>query len=797
MQVSSIAELDTHAVIGGGKAEAFGMSESAEFFTVLSDTLYRDKIRAVAREVICNAWDAHIMVGATDRPIEITLTDQELIIRDHGPGIAPERMRPIYCIYGASTKVKDENQTGGFGLGSKAPFAYSDHFSVVSAHEGLRTVYAVSRGGAETDGKPDMRAMVQTPTKNSGITVSIPIRSRDDRLRFESHITAVVKQGGIKALLNEQEMFTFDYTEARKRGYALCGQSADLRESQVYVLYGTVLYPVSGTNSDLAHAVNSISNYKDHGDKFILIAKPNTVGVTPSRESLSYSDRTVATILGLITNIKKSVEGHGRKAVKEIIKGRLKEAKRYEIRSDIINSGSRISTRGEVVTDAKALAKIAASGNMDAFTTALQRHKIVMDEMAKKYRDDRRFFRRNRHTMFRNRSYYGQYAVSSERDQFLNESRLVRRLIAKFDLFGSAFVSHWDEIQGRKLIPLEEFNHFGAVNQRLIFAPTQRDGFKAAREYHALAKDEPGYERKLTLVIINRRLSPETLDKIRDAAKHWKIDIETTNFAKPIRRKRADIGIYYSLRDVKENKDGYVHKIDEIKTLLKANYYMPMRGGLDRLEMDKSLFQVRDKILERYGDVALAMSSKTEAKLKAAGAKNIYDALFADLQKANNSREAQIASMMQHDGFIQNPHWHSPGRLINELCHKDMKFVTFFFGVKPSKGTALEDAKFLMSALGGNRNSGRVSRHNNSVSQEMDRTYAEAKKTFAHLILDRDQSEKVFAWLKPLTGMGVSQRGDTSKDDLMTILKFLKRTFSVKSTPNNDNATLEEAKEAA
>ena len=104
-------------------------------------------------------------------------------------------MRPIYCIYGASTKVASEKETGGFGLGSKAPFAYSDHFSVTSSFEGLRTVYAVSRGGAETDGKPDMRAMVQTPTKATGITVSIPIRSAADRSNFENHIRAVVRQG--------------------------------------------------------------------------------------------------------------------------------------------------------------------------------------------------------------------------------------------------------------------------------------------------------------------------------------------------------------------------------------------------------------------------------------------------------------------------------------------------------------------------------------------------------------------------------------------------------------------------
>ncbi|NKX37731.1 hypothetical protein HGG70_07340, partial [Rhodobacteraceae bacterium R_SAG4] len=66
MEVTHINHKDTHAVIGGQAAEAFSISQNAEFFEVLSSTLYSNKKLAVVREVLCNAWDAHLMVERPD-----------------------------------------------------------------------------------------------------------------------------------------------------------------------------------------------------------------------------------------------------------------------------------------------------------------------------------------------------------------------------------------------------------------------------------------------------------------------------------------------------------------------------------------------------------------------------------------------------------------------------------------------------------------------------------------------------------------------------------------------------------
>ena len=62
-------------------------------------------------------------------------------IKDFGPGISPDRMSNIFIQYTASTKRDDNVQTGGFGLGAKTPFAYSNSFVIVTVMNGIKYQY--------------------------------------------------------------------------------------------------------------------------------------------------------------------------------------------------------------------------------------------------------------------------------------------------------------------------------------------------------------------------------------------------------------------------------------------------------------------------------------------------------------------------------------------------------------------------------------------------------------------------------------------------------------------------------
>ena len=130
-----------------------GVSNDAALMHIFSATLYTYPKLATVREIICNAWDAHIAAGITDRPIEVNVADGRVTVRDFGYGIAHAKIGEIYGTYGNSTKRDDSTVTGGFGLGSKAPFAYTDNFEVISHHVGTKTIYRVSKSSMEKDGK--------------------------------------------------------------------------------------------------------------------------------------------------------------------------------------------------------------------------------------------------------------------------------------------------------------------------------------------------------------------------------------------------------------------------------------------------------------------------------------------------------------------------------------------------------------------------------------------------------------------------------------------------------------------
>ena len=84
MKVTHLENDDSQLVLGGSDLRSFGISDNAEFITMLSEGLYSDKKKAVVREVMCNAHDAHVISNRLDKPIEITLNAETLTIKDFG-----------------------------------------------------------------------------------------------------------------------------------------------------------------------------------------------------------------------------------------------------------------------------------------------------------------------------------------------------------------------------------------------------------------------------------------------------------------------------------------------------------------------------------------------------------------------------------------------------------------------------------------------------------------------------------------------------------------------------------------
>lgn len=349
MQVTHERDHVTHAVIGGKQTIDFGISNNAEFFNILSSTLYRDQMLAVVREVLCNAWDAHIEAGCTNTPIQVSFENNSMIVRDFGNGIHKDNIGPIYGVYGNSTKKNDGKQTGGFGLGCKAPFAYTDHFEVISHHQGEMTIYAMSKSSADVAGKPGITPIMSAPTTSTGLQVSIKIKSTDDYTRFRNLVKMVAYNGDMNVTIDSEPVKTIGFPEASHYLIILNDQYNHIT-SKINIRYGNVIYPVDSSEAIepfFKETLKIIDNIGSYNNYFIIFqAPPHSISVTPSRESLSMQEHTCKTLVKLMSDFIKEFNDNFNKltykVTKEIIETSVPNLNSFLNRSVSVVSGIKI-----------------------------------------------------------------------------------------------------------------------------------------------------------------------------------------------------------------------------------------------------------------------------------------------------------------------------------------------------------------------------------------------------------------------------------------------------------------------
>lgn len=301
MEVSQQSDSITHAVIGKKESVEMGVSDSATLMHVLSTALYTHPQLAAAREIICNGWDGHIISGNTDKPLQITIDEQFIKIRDFGPGIPHEKIGQIYGTYGNSTKRHDGQQTGGFGLGSKAPFAYTDNFEVINHHGGEKIVYRVSKSSMAAGGKPSIDTIVRVPSTETGIQVSMNIKSHYDKGKFMEFVQEVALLGEIKVSINEQPVSDMLPLSESPTGYIINSADGTLL-SRINLRYGNVVYPVPrhefyGEVWDQVH--NVLIRLWEQAN-VIFMAPANQITIAPSREALIFTEGTLNTVKNLL-----------------------------------------------------------------------------------------------------------------------------------------------------------------------------------------------------------------------------------------------------------------------------------------------------------------------------------------------------------------------------------------------------------------------------------------------------------------------------------------------------------------
>lgn len=301
-----------------GAAKQFSIEATPKAFQILSSSIYTDKPLAVIRELSCNAYDAQVEAGTSDRPFEVHLPNHFepfFSIRDYGTGLSDEDITGLYSTYFKSTKTNSNDVIGCMGLGSKSPFAYVDQFTVTSYFNGKKGVFMVFM---DDDGTPSIMLTESTPTdEENGIMIHM-MANQSDFSTFADRARRFYHRFPVHPIITGNSS-----VDLSKVKYTLEGPNYKLRTNDEHLAYGDhkgayaiqghVAYPIK---VDKIKVPMTDQQRELLQSMAIDITFPiGELEVAASREELSYNKLTQANIIKAVETIQAHVPQHAAKVL--------------------------------------------------------------------------------------------------------------------------------------------------------------------------------------------------------------------------------------------------------------------------------------------------------------------------------------------------------------------------------------------------------------------------------------------------------------------------------------------------
>jgi hypothetical protein len=259
---------------------------------MLRTGMYSDKVRSLCKEVLANSIDSHVEAGKNDVPIEIFLpTRFNAVFRvvDKGLGISEEDMLGRYALICNSTKQESNDSIGTYGVGRLSPLCYTDSFTVISTHNGKKSTYSVF---VNTFDLTDISQLSSEATNEpNGFEVIVAVKDKDIQ-EFHDKVFKICQYLKVKPVVHGA---TFNYENLNPiftgKDWRLAG-----KEIGSVVIMGQMSFPLSDQFNNA-----TITNLLSCG---VEVEFPiGAIEITPSRESIQYSDRTKKIIADKLTLI--------------------------------------------------------------------------------------------------------------------------------------------------------------------------------------------------------------------------------------------------------------------------------------------------------------------------------------------------------------------------------------------------------------------------------------------------------------------------------------------------------------
>lgn len=184
MIVNAAKDFDTNLKL---ESKQFTIGDTNKVIDLLISQ-YKYPVRTLVQEYICNAIDASkekdLNFDISSIKVELPTDFNKMMfsVRDFGVGLSHDRIHQVFCVMGASTKSKDNNHIGGFGLGAKSALAYTDHFFITSFLDGVKSDYLVRKapiGGITLDSLGS-----EPTTEENGTLIQVKAKQRSDFDKF-------------------------------------------------------------------------------------------------------------------------------------------------------------------------------------------------------------------------------------------------------------------------------------------------------------------------------------------------------------------------------------------------------------------------------------------------------------------------------------------------------------------------------------------------------------------------------------------------------------------------------------
>jgi len=296
----------------------FGVGDLSVLLDILRSKMYSNAIKAICQEIMSNARDAHREFGKQNVPIEVKIPndlDPTFHVRDFGPGITPERMADVFVKYGASTKRDDNEQTGGFGLGAKTPFAYTDAFSITSitpedifiTKDGerfedvmVKREYIAFIDETRVGSMSLVSSVVTTEEQGTKITITIPTDQKQDYRAFREWVHHVamywetVPGEKLPTIVGYPEWeWKIPNREEEGENWFFEGSKAYYRKDLSVIIDG-IQYPINVHNLALGYdsPEATLLNYS-----ICLMFEVGEISITANREEIDYAKRSTVNII--------------------------------------------------------------------------------------------------------------------------------------------------------------------------------------------------------------------------------------------------------------------------------------------------------------------------------------------------------------------------------------------------------------------------------------------------------------------------------------------------------------------